>query len=176
MLATPHALWFTQMIEYEVPSMCQQALAQALVARSEALAARCEGLQGVSIQASDDGSRVLQYLQWQSRQAWAAAETACTQCHPGGAQWPAGGRGDCLAPPPGCGMVCWSPQGPGAVLLDEPAVHVRRVRRLDTTHAFAKPRRRHHTWPEPAAREHFAQVFLRPARLPVVRGNHPRGL
>ena len=55
MLASPHALWFTQMIEYEVPSMCQQALAQALVARSEALAARCEGLQGVSIQASDDG-------------------------------------------------------------------------------------------------------------------------
>ncbi|MFG0753709.1 antibiotic biosynthesis monooxygenase [Pseudomonas sp. TYF_14] len=73
MLATPHALWFTQMIEYEVPSMYQQALAQALVERSEALAARCEGLQGVSIQASDDGCRVLQYLQWQSRQAWAAA-------------------------------------------------------------------------------------------------------
>ena len=48
MLASPHALWFTQMIEYEVPSMCQQALAQALVARSEALAARCEGLQGVT--------------------------------------------------------------------------------------------------------------------------------
>lgn len=73
MTATPHALWFTQMIEYEVPSTCQQALAQALVARSEELATLCEGLQGVSIQASDDGSRVLQYLQWQSRQAWAAA-------------------------------------------------------------------------------------------------------
>ncbi|MFK0038193.1 antibiotic biosynthesis monooxygenase [Pseudomonas monteilii] len=73
MSASPNALWFTQMIEYEVPSMCQQALAQALVARSEALAARCEGLQGVSVQASDDGSRVLQYLQWQSRQAWSAA-------------------------------------------------------------------------------------------------------
>jgi len=73
MTATSHALWFTQMIEYEVPGRFQQALAQALVARSEELAARCEGLQGVSIQASDDGSRVLQYLQWQSRQAWAAA-------------------------------------------------------------------------------------------------------
>ncbi|WP_087502969.1 antibiotic biosynthesis monooxygenase [Pseudomonas sp. SID14000] len=73
MTATSHALWFTQMIEYEVPGSCQLALAQALVARSEELAARCEGLQGVSIQASDDGSRVLQYLQWQSRQAWAAA-------------------------------------------------------------------------------------------------------
>ncbi|GLO46476.1 antibiotic biosynthesis monooxygenase [Pseudomonas putida] len=73
MTATSHPLWFTQMIEYEVPGRCQQALAQALVARSEELAARCEGLQGVSIQSSDDGSRVLQYLQWQSRQAWAAA-------------------------------------------------------------------------------------------------------
>jgi len=73
MTATTQALWFTQMIEYEVPGSFQQALAQALVARSEALAAHCEGLQGVSIQASDDGSRVLQYLQWQSRQAWAAA-------------------------------------------------------------------------------------------------------
>lgn len=73
MTATSHPLWFTQMIEYEVPGRCQQALAEALVARSEELAARCEGLQGVSIQASDDGSRVLQYLQWQSRQAWAAA-------------------------------------------------------------------------------------------------------
>ncbi|GLO33074.1 MULTISPECIES: antibiotic biosynthesis monooxygenase [Pseudomonas] len=73
MTATSHALWFTQMIEFEVPGKFQQALAQALVARSEELAARCEGLQGVSIQASEDGSRVLQYLQWQSRQAWAAA-------------------------------------------------------------------------------------------------------
>ncbi|MBA6113959.1 antibiotic biosynthesis monooxygenase [Pseudomonas asiatica] len=73
MTATSHALWFTQMIEFEVPGKFQQALAQALVARSEELAARCEGLQGVSIQASDDGSRVLQYLQWQSRQAWATA-------------------------------------------------------------------------------------------------------
>jgi hypothetical protein len=73
MTETPHGLWFTQMIEYEVTSPCQQALAQALAVRSEALAIRCEGLQGISIQASDDGSRVLQCLQWQSRRAWAAA-------------------------------------------------------------------------------------------------------
>ncbi|WDY59746.1 antibiotic biosynthesis monooxygenase [Pseudomonas sp. PSKL.D1] len=76
MTAMPHSLWFTQMIEYEVPAARQAALAQALVLRSEQLAARCEGLQGVSIQASDDGSRVLQYLQWHSRQAWEAA-AAC---------------------------------------------------------------------------------------------------
>lgn len=29
MSANAHALWFTQMIEYEVPSVCQHALAQA---------------------------------------------------------------------------------------------------------------------------------------------------
>ncbi|HDS1681815.1 TPA: antibiotic biosynthesis monooxygenase [Pseudomonas putida] len=73
MTAMPHSLWFTQMIEYEVPASRQAALAQALVTRSEELAARCQGLQSVSIQASDDGSRVLQYLQWQSRLAWASA-------------------------------------------------------------------------------------------------------
>ncbi|BBR54834.1 MULTISPECIES: hypothetical protein [Pseudomonas] len=73
MAAQPHSLWFTQMIEYEVPAACQHALADALVVRSEELAVRCDGLLGVSIQASDDGSRVLQYLQWQSRHEWAAA-------------------------------------------------------------------------------------------------------
>ncbi|AGZ34553.1 MAG: antibiotic biosynthesis monooxygenase [Pseudomonas sp.] len=73
MTATPQTLWFTQMIEYQVPASHQAALAQALVVRSEELAVRCKDLQGVSIQTSDDGSRVLQCLQWQSRQAWAAA-------------------------------------------------------------------------------------------------------
>lgn len=73
MTATPHTLWFTQMIEYEVPATRQQALAQALVLRAEQIAARCDGLLGVSVQASEDGSRVMQYLQWQSRSAWAAA-------------------------------------------------------------------------------------------------------
>lgn len=79
MTASPQSLWFTQMIEYEVPVSRQAALAQALVTRSEELAMRCEGLQGVSIQASDDGSRVLQYLQWQSREAWAAAAQGFVQ-------------------------------------------------------------------------------------------------
>ncbi|MCO7517676.1 antibiotic biosynthesis monooxygenase [Pseudomonas guariconensis] len=73
MTAKAHSLWFTQMIEYEVPASRQEALAQALVLRSEELAARCDGLLSVSIQASDDGCRVLQYLQWQSRREWAAA-------------------------------------------------------------------------------------------------------
>ena len=73
MAVNTHSLWFTQMIEYEVPASRQAALAEALVTRSEELAARCHGLQSVSIQASDDGSRVLQYLQWQSRLAWVGA-------------------------------------------------------------------------------------------------------
>ncbi|MDH0647698.1 antibiotic biosynthesis monooxygenase [Pseudomonas sp. GD03858] len=73
MTANSHSLWFTQMIEYDVPPVRQEALAEALVARSEQLAQRCAGLLSVSIQASDDGRRVLQHLQWQSRQAWAAA-------------------------------------------------------------------------------------------------------
>ncbi|BDM21905.1 MULTISPECIES: antibiotic biosynthesis monooxygenase [Pseudomonas] len=73
MTATQHSLWFTQMIEYEVPASRQAALAEALVSRSEDLAMRCQGLQRVSIQASDDGCRVLQYLQWQSRLAWVEA-------------------------------------------------------------------------------------------------------
>ncbi|HAB02868.1 MAG TPA: antibiotic biosynthesis monooxygenase [Pseudomonas sp.] len=73
MTAMPNALWFTQMIEYHVPACRQESLAQALATRSEQLASRCPGLQGVSIQASDDGSRVLQCLQWQSRQAWEAS-------------------------------------------------------------------------------------------------------
>ncbi|WP_060479286.1 MULTISPECIES: hypothetical protein [Pseudomonas] len=73
MTTAPHSLWFTQMIEYEVPSTRQAALAEALIARSETLAERCLGLQSVSIEASDDGSRVLQCLQWQSRIAWEQA-------------------------------------------------------------------------------------------------------
>lgn len=73
MAANTHSLWFTQMIEYNVPALRQEALAEALVTRSEQLAQRCAGLLNVSIQVSDDGQRVLQHLQWQSRQAWAAA-------------------------------------------------------------------------------------------------------
>ena len=44
MVATPHSLWFTQMIEYEVPAIRQQALAEALVLRAEEIASRCDGL------------------------------------------------------------------------------------------------------------------------------------
>jgi len=67
------AIWYTQMIEYRVAVVFQQALAQALVLRSESLAAGCEDLRAVSVQASEDGCRVLQSLQWTNREASEAA-------------------------------------------------------------------------------------------------------
>lgn len=67
------AIWYTQMIEYRVAVVFQQALAQALVLRSESLASRCEDLRAVSVQASEDGDRLLQSLQWTSRDACEAA-------------------------------------------------------------------------------------------------------
>lgn len=79
MTVSQRSLCFTQMIEFEVIPASQQALAQALVECSEALALRHPGLIGASIQASDDGRRVLQYLQWQSRNAWEAAASSFEQ-------------------------------------------------------------------------------------------------
>ncbi|MBF8677112.1 antibiotic biosynthesis monooxygenase [Pseudomonas fulva] len=67
------AIWYTQMIEYRVAVVFQQALAQALVLRSESLASRCEDLRAVSVQASEGGDRLLQSLQWTSREACEAA-------------------------------------------------------------------------------------------------------
>ncbi|MBM3108784.1 MAG: antibiotic biosynthesis monooxygenase [Pseudomonas sp.] len=79
-MAVPaRSLCFTQMIEFEVVPIRQHALAQALAERSEELALRHSSLIGASIQASDDGSRVLQYLQWQSRTAWEAVASSFEQ-------------------------------------------------------------------------------------------------
>ena len=79
MPVSERSLCFIQMIEFEVVPARQHALAQALTERSEALALRHAGLLGASIQASVDGSRVLQYLQWQSRNAWQAAASSFEQ-------------------------------------------------------------------------------------------------
>ncbi len=79
MTVPERSLCFTQMIEFEVVPARQRGLAQALAKRSESLALRHVGLIGASIQASDDGSRVLQYLQWQSRSAWEAAASSFEQ-------------------------------------------------------------------------------------------------
>ncbi|MFQ6573027.1 antibiotic biosynthesis monooxygenase [Pseudomonas sp. UM16] len=79
MTAIARSLCFTQMIEFEVIPARQYALAQALAERSEVLASQHVGLVSASIQASDDGCRVLQYLQWQSRQAWEEAASSFAQ-------------------------------------------------------------------------------------------------
>jgi len=67
------AIWYNQMIEYRVAVVSQQALAQALMQRSESLAARFEDLRAVSVQVSEDGNCLLQSLQWTNREACEAA-------------------------------------------------------------------------------------------------------
>jgi CRP-like cAMP-binding protein len=64
---------FTQLIEFEIEPQQQPALVSALAAQTEHLAQRHAGFLSASIQASDDGRRVLNYLQWQSREAGEAA-------------------------------------------------------------------------------------------------------
>lgn len=60
---------FTQLIEFEIEPHQQPALVSALSLQTERLAQRYSGFLSASIQASDDGRRVLNYLQWQSREA-----------------------------------------------------------------------------------------------------------
>ena len=64
---------FTQLIEFEIEPHQQPGLVAALSAQTERLAQDHEGFLSASVQASDDGRRVLNYLQWQSREAGEAA-------------------------------------------------------------------------------------------------------
>ncbi|WP_339454212.1 antibiotic biosynthesis monooxygenase [Pseudomonas sp. EA_5y_Pfl2_R50] len=64
---------FTQLIEFEIEPRQQPALVSALVVQTEQLAQRYAGFVSASVQASDDGRRVLSFLQWQSREAGEAA-------------------------------------------------------------------------------------------------------
>ncbi|MFK3793229.1 MULTISPECIES: antibiotic biosynthesis monooxygenase [Pseudomonas] len=64
---------FTQLIEFEIEPRQQEALVSALAAQSERLAQGYGGFLSASVQASDDGRRVLNYLQWQTREAGEAA-------------------------------------------------------------------------------------------------------
>jgi hypothetical protein len=64
---------FTQLIEFEIEPQHQPALVSALSQQTECLAQRYSGLLSASIQASEDGRRVLNYLQWQTREAGEAA-------------------------------------------------------------------------------------------------------
>lgn len=61
---------FTQLMEFDIEPQWQQALVTALSEQTERLATDHQGFLSASIQASDDGRRVLNYLQWQTaRQA-----------------------------------------------------------------------------------------------------------
>ncbi|VVN02947.1 hypothetical protein PS645_03386 [Pseudomonas fluorescens] len=64
---------FTQLIEFQVEPHRYQALVLALSAQTEHLAQAYAGFLSASIQVSVDGSRVLNYLHWQSREAGEAA-------------------------------------------------------------------------------------------------------
>ena len=58
---------FTQLMEFDIEPQWQQALVTALSEQTERLARDHQGFLSASIQASEDGRRVLNYLQWQSR-------------------------------------------------------------------------------------------------------------
>ena len=64
---------FTQLIEFEIEPGQQPALVSALALQTERLAQRYAGFVSASVQASDDGRRVLSFLQWQSREDGEAA-------------------------------------------------------------------------------------------------------
>lgn len=64
---------FTQLIEFEIEPHQQPALVSALSRQTERLAQHYSGFLSASIQVSDDGRRVLNYLQWQTREAGEAA-------------------------------------------------------------------------------------------------------
>ena len=64
---------FTQLIEFHIEPRQQSALVAALTTQSERLAVRHGGFLSASVQVSDDGRRVLNYLQWQAREDGATA-------------------------------------------------------------------------------------------------------
>jgi hypothetical protein len=64
---------FTQMIEFHIEPRQQVALVAALSTQSERLAQGHGGFINASVQVSDDGRRVLSYLQWRSREDGEAA-------------------------------------------------------------------------------------------------------
>ena len=64
---------FTQLIEFHIEPQQQVALVAALSTQSERLAQGHDGFLSASVQVSDDGRRVLNYLQWTSRAPGEAA-------------------------------------------------------------------------------------------------------
>jgi len=66
-------LSFTHLIEFDIEPQRQQALVDALTEQTERLARDFPGFLSASVQASEDGRRVLNCLQWQTREAGEAA-------------------------------------------------------------------------------------------------------
>lgn len=64
---------FTQLIEFQIEPRQQSALVSALSEQTERLAQGHEGFLSASVQVSYDGRRVLNYLQWQTREDGDAA-------------------------------------------------------------------------------------------------------
>ncbi len=64
-LAKSHG--FTQLIEFQIEPRQQSELVLALSEQTERLAQGHAGFLSASVQVSDDGRRVLNYLQWHSR-------------------------------------------------------------------------------------------------------------
>jgi hypothetical protein len=64
---------FTQLIEFQIEPRQQFALVAALSTQSERLAQGHGGFINASVQVSEDGRRVLNYLQWRSREDGEAA-------------------------------------------------------------------------------------------------------
>ncbi|QXI26780.1 antibiotic biosynthesis monooxygenase [Pseudomonas vanderleydeniana] len=64
---------FTQLIQFEIEPHQQEALVNALAWQTERLAEGFAGFISGNVQASEDGRRVLNVLQWRSKEAGEAA-------------------------------------------------------------------------------------------------------
>jgi len=64
---------FTQLMEFDIDPQWRQALVTVLSEYTERLARDHQGLLNASIQASEDGRRVLNYLRWRTREDGEAA-------------------------------------------------------------------------------------------------------
>lgn len=64
---------YSQLVEFSVQPAQQPGLVAALAAVDEQFTSSCRGFLGASVQASEDGVRVLHQVVWQSRQDCEAA-------------------------------------------------------------------------------------------------------
>ncbi|QHF02878.1 MULTISPECIES: hypothetical protein [Pseudomonas syringae group] len=63
----PHNQPYSQLVEFVVDAQHQSELINALIARDDCFTSTCPGFISSSVQASEDGLRVLHYVLWQSR-------------------------------------------------------------------------------------------------------------